>query len=80
MVLDLVGPQVRWRVELPDDGTARPGRAVRHDALGETALRPIYSTASRSTWLALADRLSGSPAAVYDLDTLLLDLEILADP
>jgi hypothetical protein len=78
MMLDLVGPHVRWRMELPDDGTARPGHAVRHDALGEKAIRPIHSTASRRTWRSLADQLNGSTRDTYDLDTLLLDLEILA--
>ncbi|MBI4940320.1 MAG: hypothetical protein HY830_06210 [Actinobacteria bacterium] len=79
LVLELVGARVRWRIELPDDGTARPGRAVRHDATGETAIRPIYATSSRSTWLALAARLDGSSTDVlYDLDALLLDLEVLA--
>jgi hypothetical protein len=78
LLLDVVGPRVRWRVELPDDGTAKPGRAVRRDSLGETAARPIYSTASRGTWRALAALLDGSPGDVYDLDTLLLDLQLLA--
>lgn len=78
LTLDVVSARVRWRIELPNDETAQPGRASREDVAGRRAERPIFCSSSRWQWRAVAARLAGRDEPVYDLDSLLLDLRLLS--
>ena len=76
LVLTLVGAERRWRVDLPDDGTARPGSAVVADATGSTAVRPVYASSARAAWAGLhAAVVTGAPPP-YGLDDLLADVQL----
>lgn len=77
MVLTAVGPHRRWRVDLPHDGTARPGHATVHDASGTRAWRPIYASSARAAWTDLHAAVTGGTRPAYGLDDLLADVLLL---
>jgi hypothetical protein len=77
MALTAVAAYRRWQVDLPGDGTARPGRAVVCDAAGTRAGRPVYATGARSAWMSLHAAVTAAAPPAYGLDDVLADMLVV---
>jgi hypothetical protein len=78
LIVDLVGPDARWRIRFDDGALARPTTVETTDASGTHATPPIFETGRRGAWVELHNAITSALPVSYDLALLAACMRLAA--